>query len=324
MRRRALLGGAAAALTAPTILPRAAFGQAYPTRPVTLIVPWPAGGGTDIAMRPIAEAASKVLGQQIIVDNKAGAGGTVGPAAMAATARPDGYTISQIPITVFRLPAMQKVSWDPLTDFSYIVHLTGYLFGVVVRKDSPFKTFNDLVDYARANPGKMTYGTPGAGTTLHITMEQVALKAGVKFTHVPFKGAADSLAAVMGGHTMASADSTGWSSLVDAGELRLLCIWTEKRTERFPQAPTLVELGYGIVSDSPFGIAGPKGMDPAVVSKLHDAFKASLDDPTVKATFKKLDWVPRYMDTATYRKFVAEQVAEQKDIIEKIGLARKS
>ena len=128
----------------------AAGAQEYPTKPITLIVPWPAGGSTDIAMRAIAESASKISASRSSIDNKAGGGGTVGPATMAATAKPDGYTIAQMPITVFRLPLMQEVSWDPAKDFTYIVHLTGYTFGVTTSAESPFKTWKDVVEFAKA------------------------------------------------------------------------------------------------------------------------------------------------------------------------------
>ena len=151
-----------AAASLPWTTP-AAMAQDYPSKPVTLIIPWPPGGATDIAMRAIAEAASKHLGQPIVIDNKAGGSGAVGPATMAASAKPDGYTISQIPITVFRLPLMQQTSWDAEKDFSYIVHLTGYTFGVTTHVDTPFKKWQDVIDYAKANPGKVTYATPGAG-----------------------------------------------------------------------------------------------------------------------------------------------------------------
>jgi tripartite-type tricarboxylate transporter receptor subunit TctC len=297
--------------------------QDYPTKPITLIVPWPAGGSTDISMRAIAESASKVLGQPIAIDNKAGGGGTVGPATMAAAAKPDGYTISQLPITVFRLPLMQEVSWDPAKDFSYIVHLTGYTFGVTTSAEGPFKTWKDVIDFAKANPGKVTYATPGTGTSLHIGMEQIAALAGIKLTQVPFKGGAETNAAVLGGHTTLQADSTGWRPLVDAGQLRLLAIWTAERSKNWPDAPTLKELGYPFVFDSPFGVAGPKGMDPAVVQKLHDAFKKAIEDKAVIEAMARYDMVPRYLDTAGYRKLVGEIIESEKAALEKIGLARK-
>ena len=305
------------------LISAAAGAQEYPTKPITLIVPWPAGGSTDISMRAIAERASKELGQPIAIDNKAGGGGTVGPATMAAAAKPDGYTIAQIPITVFRLPLMQDVSWDPAKDFTYIVHLTGYTFGVTTSADGPFKTWQDVVDFAKANPGKVTYATPGTGTSLHVGMEQIAAKAGIKLTQVPFKGGAETNAAVLGQHTMLQADSTGWKPLVDAKQLRLLMVWTAKRSPNYPDTPTLQELGYSMVYDSPFGIAGPKGMDPKIVAKLHDAFKKAVEDPAVIATLAKYDMVPNYKNTEDYRKFVVEVTESERKVIGSLGLGKK-
>jgi tripartite-type tricarboxylate transporter receptor subunit TctC len=300
-----------------------AMAQSYPTKPITLIVPWPAGGSTDVAMRALAENASKHLGQPIVIDNKAGASGTLGPAAMAATAKPDGYTIAQMPITVMRLPLMQKVSFDAEKSFTYIVHLTGYTFGITTKADSPYKTWKDVVDFAKANPGKVTYATPGAGTSLHIGMEQIADAAGIKLTQVPFKGGAETGAAVLGGHTTLQADSTGWKPLVEAGQLRLLAIWTANRSKVWPDVPTLKELGYPFVFDSPFGIAGPKGMDPKIVEILHDAFKKALEDPGVIATLERYDMVPRYMSTADYNKAVKSVIEQETAALSKIGLLKK-
>jgi tripartite-type tricarboxylate transporter receptor subunit TctC len=315
----ALLASVLAVLSIP-----ATVAQAYPDKPITLVVPWPAGGSTDVAMRAISEVAAKHLGQPIVVDNKPGASGTLGPAIMAANAKPDGYTIAQMPITVMRLPLMQKTTWDAVKDFTYIVHLTGYTFGITTSVENQFKTWKDVVEYAKANPGKVTYATPGAGTSLHIGMEQIAAAAGVQLTHVPFKGGAETNAAVLGGHTTLQADSTGWKPLVDGGKLRLLAIWTAARSKNWPETPTLKELGYPFVFDSPFGIAGPKGMDPAITAKLHDAFKKAIEETGVVATLAKYDMVPRYMDTPAYRKFVEEIIASEKAALEKIGLAKKS
>jgi tripartite-type tricarboxylate transporter receptor subunit TctC len=305
------------------LAPAPASAQAYPTKPVTMVVPWPAGGSTDIAMRAICEAAAKHLGQPIVIDNKPGATGTLGPAVMAATAKPDGYTLAQMPITVMRLPLMQKTTWDALKDFTYIVHLTGYTFGITAKADGQFKTWPELVAYAKANPGKVTYATPGAGSSLHIGMEQIAAHSGIQLTHVPFKGGAETNAAVLGGHTTLQADSTGWKPLVDAGQLRLLAIWTAERSKNWPDTPTLKELGYPFVFDSPFGIAGPKGMDPAVAEKVHGAFKKAIEEPAVIEMLAKYDMVPRYLDAAAYRKAVETFIGTEKAALERIGLAKK-
>src|SRR5262249_41573017 len=200
----------------------AALAQSFPSRPITLICPWPAGGGTDLHLRKLGELASKHLGQPVIIENRPGGTGMNGPVTLAKTAKPAGYTISQLAISAYRMPYMQKVDWDPLADFSYIIGVSGYTFGIVVKSDSPLKSFQDLIAFARANPGKLSYGTPGTGSSLHLAMEEIAAKAGVQFLHVPFKGQADSAQALMGGHIMAQVDSTGWARQVDAGVFRLL------------------------------------------------------------------------------------------------------
>jgi tripartite-type tricarboxylate transporter receptor subunit TctC len=294
--------------------------QDYPNRPVTLVVPWPSGGTTDIGMRALASATEKHLKQKIIVENRPGAGGVLGPQQVAQNASPDGYTLVQIPITVFRLPFMRKMNLDAATDFTYIIGVSGYTFGVVVRNDAPWKTFKELIEYARANPGKINYGTPGAGTTLHITMEQIAKQQGIRWVHVPFKGTSETTGALMGAHIDAVADATGWASLVNAGQLRLLVLWTAARSKNWPDAPTLREVGIDMVSNSPFGIAGPKGMDPAVVKIIHDAFKKGAEDPVYLEAAAKLDQEPAYMSSSDYRRYVAEQLIEQKKLIEDLGL----
>ena len=295
----------------------------FPTKPVALIVPWPPGGSTDVSFRVLAETTSKYLGQPVIIENKAGGSGTVGGATMAATSKPDGYTVSQIPITIFRLPYMMKVTWDPLKDFTYIIHLTGYTFGVVVKADAPWKTWNEFIAYAKANPNKVTYATPGAGTSLHITMETIAMRQGIKWIQVPMKGGGETTPAVLGGHVTATADSTGWAPQVDAGQLRLLVTWGNQRTKKWPDVPTLKELGYGIVSNSPFGIAGPKGMDPKVVKILHDAFKKGMEDPAYLKILERLDMEPFYKNTEDYVKYVKEMCEEEKEIVDKLGLKKK-
>ncbi len=181
-----------------------------------------------------------------------------------------------------------------------------------------------MVEFAKANPGKVTYATPGSGTSLHIGMEQLASLAGIKVTQVPFKGNAESNAAVLGNHTMLQVDASGWKPLVEAGKLRLLMVWTEKRSSSFPDVPTLKELGYPLVIDSPWGVAGPKGMDPKVVAKLHDAFKQAIEDPAVIDRLARYDMVVNYKGTEEYRKFVADTIESEREAIGALGLAKKS
>jgi tripartite-type tricarboxylate transporter receptor subunit TctC len=312
------------AVTAAVVVtfPSGVVAQDYPTRPITLIVPFPAGGPTDLALRALGEAAAKHLGQPVVVENKSGGAGTVGPATMAATAKPDGYTIAQMPVTVYRLPLMQQTTWKA-DDFTYIIHLTGYVFAHIAAANTPFKTWKDVVEYAKKNPGKLTYGSSGTGGSPHLGTEQIAEKDGIKLTHVPFKGAAELHAAVAGGHVMLGAGGASSKQIVDAGKARFLNVWTAKRQKSFPEVPTLQELGYPFVIDSPFGIAGPKGMDPKIVAKLHDAFKKAIEDPEVLKVLDRFEMVPNYKNSADYKLAVDEQITFEKALLERIGLLKK-
>jgi len=308
-------------LAAGLLLALAAQAQGFPAKPITLICPWPPGGSTDAHLRKFAEISQKYLGQPVVVDNKPGAAGLLGPTNMSKTARADGYTLSQLPIGAYRIPHIQKVDWDPLGDFTYIIGISGYTFGVVVKADSSFKTFNHLIEYARANPGKLSYGSTGNGTSPHLLMEEVAQKTGVQFLHVPFKGSADSTQALMGGHIMAQSDATGWGRHVDAGTFRLLVTFGEKRTKW--NAPTAKELGIGVVSYSPYGIVAPKGMDPQLTKALHDAFKKALDDPEHLKMLQTLDQVYWYKSSDEYLKWAADTLKAERATIERVGLLLK-
>jgi tripartite-type tricarboxylate transporter receptor subunit TctC len=322
-RRRALarLGAAAAAAGA---LPLAARAQAaWPTQPVKLMVAFPAGGPTDLTMRVLAENATKLLGQQVLIENKPGAGGTL-PAQALLTAKPDGHTLAQIPLGVFRLPYTQKITWDPVKDISYVIGVTGYAFGVVVPADSPLKTWTHFVAWAKANPGKLSYGSTGVLTSPHLTMEDIAQRAGLELNHIPFKGSADLMQAILGGQIMAAADSTGFAPHVASGKLRVLNTWGEQRLPKFPDAPTLKELGLPIVQASPYGIGGPKGMDPGLVKRIHDAFKRAMEMPNHVEALAKYDQALMYMSPQQYMRFAEDTFRREKALVEKLGLAKPS
>jgi tripartite-type tricarboxylate transporter receptor subunit TctC len=315
-RRTALLGASAALLAAPMARAQGRF----PERPIRLLVPWAAGGTTDIQMRVLAEQASKRLGQPIVVENRPGAGGVLAPQQLLQE-RPDGYVLAQMPISVFRHPQMaQRALFNPLEDFTYVIHLTGYLFGTVVRADAPWQTLGQFLDHAKANPGRINYGTPGVGTSLHITMEQIAGQRGIEWTHVPFRGWSENAQALLGGQIHASSDSSGWAELVRGGQLRLLAVWSAERAKRFPDVPTLRESGIDIVSASPYGLAGPKGMDPAVVQRLHDAFREALMDPAHIAILDRFDMAPWHMNAADYTAFARRTYADEGEMIRRLGL----
>ncbi|HRG06126.1 MAG TPA: tripartite tricarboxylate transporter substrate binding protein [Acidovorax defluvii] len=319
MQRRHIIQWGAAALTAVSL--GTASAQSFPAKPVKLVIAFPAGGPTDISMRVLADNASKILGQPVIVENKPGAGGTL-PAQALQTAQPDGYTLAQIPLGVFRLPYTTKINWDPVKDISYVLNVTGYAFGIVVPADSPLKTWTHFVAWAKANPGKLSYGSTGTMTSPHLTTELIAQKLGIELLHVPYKGSADLMQATLGGQLMAAADSTGFAPQVEAGKLRVLNTWGAERLAKFPDAPTLKELGLDIVQNSPFGIGAPKGTPAPVVKRLHDAFKQAMEQESYRTALARYDMVPMYMSTAAYQKFAQETFAREKALVEKLGLAK--
>jgi tripartite-type tricarboxylate transporter receptor subunit TctC len=296
-----------------------AAAQEFPARPVTLIVAVPAGTSADASLRALARAAEKHLRQPIVIENRPGVSATLGPAQMAASAKPDGYTVAQVSPSVFRLPFLGKTTYDPAKDFAYIIAVTAYTIGVVVRSDAPWKTFQELLADAKANPGKITYGTGGIATIGYIAMERIAKQQGIKWVHVPFKGG-DDVNAVLGGHVHAIADPAAWASQVNAGRLRLLVTVGSARTRSWPAVPTLKEIGFDIVMDSPYGIAGPGGMEPKIVKVLHDAFRNAMEDPSFKATIAQFDQEPYYLSSADYHDFALRQIAEEKRIAEELGL----
>ena len=320
--RRQVLGRVAG-LAAAAVLPSGAGAQDYPTSPVRIVVGFPPGGGADAYARLLAPYLSDRLGQPIVIENRPGAGGAL-PAQQLQTSPADGYTLAQIPLGVFRLPYTTKINWDPVKDISYILNVTGYAFGIVVPADGPLKTWADFVAYAKANPGRLTYGSTGTLTSPHLTTELIAQQLGLQLTHVPYKGSADLSQALLAGQLMAGADSTGFAPLVASGKLRVLNTWGEKRLEKFPDAPTLRELGINIVQNSPFGIGAPRGTPADVVARLHEGFKKAMEEPSYVQALARYDMVPMYMSPAAYTKFAQDTFATEKALIEKLGLAKPS
>jgi len=324
-RKRRRLLGASFGLAAAGGIGRieSAFAQAaggYPDRPITLICPWAPGGPTDAVVRALADAMGRTLGnKRILIDNKAGAGGALGPQSMAQGAKPDGYMLSQIPLGVFRLPYLTKTTFNPITDLTYIIGVAGYNFGLVVRTDSPWKTWAEFIAAAKAKPGTMRYGSPGIGTSLHTTMEDIGLREGIKWVHVPYKGTAQSTAAILGNEVDAMVGSPPWG-LIEGGKLRALSTWSLNRAPQTPNVPTLKEL-YGIVANSPWGIAGPKGMPPQIVKVLHDAIRKAMEEPAYLQILDKMGMETYYMSPEAFLEFARQQFVIEKELVERLGLA---
>jgi tripartite-type tricarboxylate transporter receptor subunit TctC len=294
--------------------------QEFPTRPITFVVPYAVGGTVDVQLRALAAATEKHLGRSFVIENRPSATGTLGPAQVAASAKPDGYTLTQIHTGVLRFPFMAKAPYDPAVDFTYIIGISGLTSGLVVRSDAPWKTFDEFLADAKANPGKINYGAPAGAATPYIAMQQIARRRGIQWTHVPFKSFAESSNALLGGHIHAVSDAAGWAPLVNSGELRLLVTYGSNRTRNWPTIPTLREVGIDVAANSAYGVAGPKGLSDGVVKILHDAFKKGMEEPTFVALLKKLEQEPIYQSTEDYRAYIERELVVQRQLVEELGL----
>lgn len=309
-RKLGSMGLAAMALAA-MVMPAPSLAQRFPDKPVTLIVPYAAGGPTDQHLRAVAEEAGKVLGQPIVLDNRAGANGTNGASALAR-ATPDGYTLAILPASVYREPHINKVPYDPAASFSYIMLMSDYSFGLVVKADAPWKTWRDFAADAARNPGKFNVGATGAIGTPRIVMDEAAELAKIKLNMVPYKGDADVATAILGGHLDAAPLSGVAVPHIAAGKMRYLVMLTEQRVKRYPDLPTLKEQGVDAAIESPYGLAGPSGMDPARVRIVHDAFKKGLESVASVQAMEQLNQQINYKNPEAYRRYALETLAREK------------
>lgn len=292
---------------------------AYPNQPVTIIVPYAPGGTTDVIGRALATSLSKQIKQSVIVENKPGAGGTLGVVDMMR-ARPDGYRLTLVPVSVFRQPYVQKTQYDPIRDLTYIASFSAYDFILAVAANSPFKTVQDVVDHAKANKEGVDYGTPGKFTGNQVAMALLGKAAGAPFTHVPYKGDSEAITALLGGHVKTIVSTNGILNFMESGKVRALAIAAEKRPPSFPDVPTFKEAGYDVVVPSPLGLAGPKGLPQAIVEKLDAAVKASLDDPEMQRVIKTYGIRTDYRDHQAYAEFARKNFATEKTIVQSLGL----
>lgn len=314
---RFLVHSVMACVTALIAAPAAA--QTWPDKPITVLCAFPAGSGADATLRALAPAVGKLLGQQVIIENKPGVAGTLAASALMSV-KADGYTIAQVTNTLVRQPFITKTNYNPAKDFTYLIGITAFEFGLAVRADSPWRTLDDLVVYAKAHPDKITYGTSGIGTAQHQVMERIGEQKGARWIHAPYKGTAPLLTDLQGGHLAAVSDTSGWAPFVDTGKFRLLAVYGNQRLKRWPDAPTLRESGYDIVESSPWGLIAPVGLDPAIARKLHDAFHSAMDDPLFASSLQLLGQEPRYMNGEAYRKYLLDRTPIERAVVERYNL----
>ena len=291
----------------------------FPNRPITYIVPIPPGTGTDLSVRLIAKEAEKYLGQPIVVVNKPGAALTIGTAAVAS-AKPDGYTIGFTGgPPLFFTPLLEKVPYHPLRDLRMVMQYGGFNFGVIVKGDSPFKTFKDLIDFARQNPKKLTYGTTGTNSMPNITMERIAKQEKVQITHIPFKGTPESQTALLGGHILAAAGDFGYS-LIESRETKVLLLFKEEQSAEYPQMPILKDLGYHFPYPMIIGIITTKAVPDGIIKKLDDAFSKAMKEPTFISGMKELRLPVMYRNSKDLDAYVVQNYEFFSKLFKEMGL----
>ncbi len=283
MHRRTLLGSAAAA-AALAVQPWARAQSDYPAQPIRWVVPYPPGGGTDVLARTVAEALRTPLGQQIVVDNRPGASTNIG-AQIVATAKPDGYTLMSADnaLLAFNEHLFSKLPFSPDKDFTYIGGLSRFPLALVVHPGFEARTFQEFLAYARANPGKLNYASPGNGSPHHLAMEMFKNRTQTFLTHIPYRGAAPALQDVMGGQVPCMfLDLAAGLPVIQSGKVRALAIGSGRRAARLPQVPTLAEVGVPDAEVYAFqGVLGPAGLPPAIVGRLNGEINKALATPTV-------------------------------------------
>ena len=278
--------------------------SAYPNKPINIIIGYAPGGVVDISERFMAGKAEKLLGQPVVITNNGGGGSSVAYGIIAKKA-PDGYNIVGGASTgLVRIPQFRSVPYK-LDDFIPIMHFaTPVLTPIVVKATSPWKTFKELVDYAKKNPGKITYSTTGVGSPMHLAMEFVAKQEGINWTHVPYPGAMPAFTALLGGHVAVNAGAGESVPYIKDGTVRLLANLSEKRVKSWPNTPTLRELGYDIYNESVFMFSAPKGTPQPIIDKLDNAFHKAMDDPDFAGVMAKVEFEPSYRNSVDTRKYL--------------------
>jgi len=295
--------------------------QPFPNRPVTIIVPYAAGGSTDVLTRSIAAVAEKKLGVPLIISNKPGGAGVVGTTELARS-KPDGYTIGTVSIgSATVVPLMQKVSYNAETDFEYICGFTAYTYGIFVKANSRFKTLADVVKEARANPGKITYGT--MSTYVQLALKAVDHKEHAKMTYVPFGSGAEAIASLVGGHIDIGIISTDAHKFLENKDIRMLASAAPKRWATVPDVPTMKELGYDVDVTSWTSMAAPAGVAKAQLNIFHEAFKAGHSDPGVISFFEKLDGTAPFTSGEEIKKLFLKKIVDVKPLIDAIKADEK-
>jgi tripartite-type tricarboxylate transporter receptor subunit TctC len=312
-----------AALSLVAVAAAAHAQDTYPSKPVTMIVPFPPGGVADIVGRPLAATMEKTLKQPVVVTNRPGAGGALGMSQVAKAA-PDGYTILMGLSSISIFPVSDRINGKApayeMKDFAPIALVTSDPTVLVVRTDSPYKTLKDFVDAAKANPGKINYSSSGVYGTLHVAMEIFAHAAGIKLFHIPYQGGGPAVTALLGGQVQALASGPAAAiGQIKGGKMRALAAWSDKRIPMMPDLPTFKELGYDAEFYIWAGVFAPAATPQPILARLREAVRAAVNDADFKAAMNKVSTPISYLDAPDFQKFWDGDARRLAVALEKIG-----
>ena len=322
MGKKFLVGVTALILALAITVP--ALAKSYPTRPVKLIINFSAGGTTDTAARLMSSKATEILQQALICMNKPGAGGTLGVSEVAR-AKGNGYTIGTCNMpAVAIIPQIRKVPYKPFKDLVQVCAVMPYEYALMVRGDSPWKTWEEFVAYVKKNPGKLTYGSVGTGTTNHLVTARIGKELGLNWKHVPFQGGVKETAALLGGHVdMINNTTASVASSIRAGKIRVLMVTSEYPLNLAPGVPTMKEKGFKFSQISYMSIVAPAGTPKAALKKLSEAFKTASEDKGVKKACGQLDLHPKFMPGKEYQALLQKLSAEWGALLPELGVKVK-
>ncbi len=304
------------------LVPALCWGASFPSKPITLVVPYSAGGGTDVQARALASVAEKYFDQPIVVVNKAGGGGAIGTAFVAG-AKPDGHTLLfSVPAVLVIKPFMVKTTYT-FDDLKPLMRVSDSPRILMARKNTPWKNFKEMDTYARENPGKVIYASAGTGTTTHIAMEGMALQSDLELTHIPFKGCAKAVAAVLGGHAdLFRAIPSECYQYFDSGEAWPVAVFSSERLKELSQIPTLKELGVDFTDSSSRGLFVPEGVPQENFAILAEGFRKATEDPKLQELFAKLQERVSYLSGEEFETILRDQKDLYGKVLEKAGLKK--
>ena len=297
--------------------------EKFPEKPIKIIVGFSAGGTVDLGSRMLGSLMSEDLGQPVIVVNKPGAASTIAAAEVAAS-NPDGYTLLSCPILVLTLtPFFTKVKYDPLNSFEPLMSAWGFPYAICVRQDAPWKSFKELIEWARKNPGQLSVSTPGAGTPQHVAFEWISKAENIQYKHVPYPGGLPAATALLGGHVTVNFGSGSHLPFLDSGQFRALATYSPAREPKYPDVPTIAELGYTVPDCRAQLLAAPKGVPEPTLKILENAFNKAASHDAFKAFLKQVLLAPEYKNREEMKALVNAEYKSWDELVTKLDLKTK-